>query len=169
VQLRTTCCTAGASGLTDRHTRTPGQAHRLAKLVNGGSVSGIPLSASDFKSATGGPACTHCIQSKHATSPFPSSHSNSTAVLELVHLDVSVFPYRQLVGSLIYRAVRQGQRIPQSLAKGDSSYLLRCMSPMFALIPADVAMDANVKAVIGANIGDMHLRRYDESPSAKAL
>jgi hypothetical protein len=66
----------------------------LAKLVNGGLVTGIPISASDFKAAAGAPACTPCIQSKHARSSFTSSDSKSTAVLELVHMDVCG-PYQE--------------------------------------------------------------------------
>jgi GAG-pre-integrase domain len=60
----------------------------LAQLVKSGLVTGVPVSAGDFTSATGGPACASCVQSKHARSPFPSSESKSTAVLELVHMDV---------------------------------------------------------------------------------
>ena len=60
----------------------------LGKLVKGGLVTGVPMSAGDIKSASNGPVCPPCVQAKHARSPFPTSDSKSSAVLELLHMDV---------------------------------------------------------------------------------
>ena len=59
----------------------------LAQMQERGLVKGISVPSSDFRSAAR-EVCESCALAKHHRFPFPSSGRRSTALLQLVHMDL---------------------------------------------------------------------------------
>jgi transposase InsO family protein len=101
-----------AAALVSKATETPELWHRrlghlgydnLAKLQQQQMVTGINVSSKAFLEAKDSSVCEPCLMGKQTRQPFPTSESDSSRQLELVHMDVCG-PMQESLGGSRYLA-----------------------------------------------------------------
>ena len=78
----------------------------LAKLLSEDMVTGINVTAEEFKSVGQQGVCEPCVMGKQHRLPFPASETTSSKPLELVHMDLcGPLPVTSMGGSIYFATI----------------------------------------------------------------